>query len=304
VSDQPDPMIVDHPLSDTEPVDQGSSPRNYLPPHRRNKTGRQETTPPVLPMTETSADPVAFSSLGARNHRMHHEPQRVASPPIITVHSTEKSANRSPRSIPPAGMKDEPINAELFSDKFMRESYDGSVTNHIPSNGGSDDGSSSDDPGNNDKLPDRSLLNGKRAMSENPAFSRERSYVPLSEEVTTTSIRQMYHNKIRAICVFYVGQHMELPSGMKHLKPALPEKYDGADDVDDFIDWVIQICRHFLITGLSGKRNDNLRKLCTATLLGKRPRKWYDNKVARIGLSGQVAIKFHDGLICLFDRYI
>jgi hypothetical protein len=37
VSDQPDPMIVDHPLSDTEPVDQGSSPRNYLPPHRRNK---------------------------------------------------------------------------------------------------------------------------------------------------------------------------------------------------------------------------------------------------------------------------
>jgi hypothetical protein len=132
---------------------------------------------------------------------------------------------------------------------------------------------------------------------------RESSYVPLGDEFTMMSLRTMYHNKIRAICEFYLGTHLELPSGLKHLKPTPPDKYDGEDDVDDFIDWVIQVCRHFLLSGLSGKRYDSLRKLSTAAFFGKRPRKWYDNKVAKIGLAN-VKILYCDGLICLFDRYV
>jgi hypothetical protein len=133
----------------------------------------------------------------------------------------------------------------------------------------------------------------ERKDSKAHSFAHELSYVPLEDEVTNTLLRMMYQNKIRAICLFYLSQHIELPQGTKHMKPMPPDKYKGANDVDDFIDWIIQICHHFLITGLGGRWNNNLRKICTTTFLGKRPRKW-----------SKVNIKFHDRLICLFDRYI
>jgi hypothetical protein len=128
--------------------------------------------------------------------------------------------------------------------------------------------------------------------------------VPLSDDQTATSLRAMYHSRIRAICTFYTGHCLELPAGMKHMKPQPPEKFDGEDEVDDFMDWVIQVCRHFMMTGLSGRENDALRKLCTASFLGKRPRQWYDNKISKMGIHGNINLPFPDAIICIFDRYI
>src|SRR5262245_38121533 len=82
------------------------------------------------------------------------------------------------------------------------------------------------------------------------------------ENAIIQKIKDMIYDHVRIEAAYNIA-------GMKNIKPVLPEKYGGEDDIESFENWLAGVLRWLCVTGVTGKSKEQLRvDLCSTTLKG------------------------------------
>jgi hypothetical protein len=104
--------------------------------------------------------------------------------------------------------------------------------------------------------------------------------------------------KIRTLIYLSVGIEKTTESRIKNLKVPPPEKYEGEDDADIFINFLKAVLRYMSLMRLCGHDYDEERILVLGTLLKGRAELWYNTMI------DDKSLEFDLLVIALFKRFV
>jgi hypothetical protein len=105
---------------------------------------------------------------------------------------------------------------------------------------------------------------------------------------------------IREIILNYVGVSMPLDPNAKNLRLHGPDKYNGTDDIDTFINFLKGLVRYMYVYGYTGHEWDYRRIVILGSHLKGRAEFWYNKTIDISTYQGN----FETAMTLLFQRFV
>ncbi|KAJ3491673.1 hypothetical protein NLI96_g516 [Meripilus lineatus] len=179
--------------------------------------------------------------------------------------------------------------------------------------GGNDSPSGSENEGSN--RDNRRRSDQRRARTMTPFPDQEQSRIgekfptyhekPMSNQLYTRDSRgRVVDNSLTWITATIderLGEPIE--DHNRNVKMKEPERYDGANDLDMFDDWVLDITRWMAISQLGGPKKEKMRILTLGQLLSKKALVWYRSEIES-PFRARREWTFVDIVCGLFDHFV